>query len=97
MDHTVHGILQDGVGRPFPSLGDLPNPGAEPRSPTLQADSLPVELPGKPSVLKVVYVFHLTPQHYEEIVCCPKVCLHIRKTQASFFGQLNITYCYLYR
>ena len=26
----------------------LPNPGLEPRSPTLQADSLPSELPGKP-------------------------------------------------
>ena len=25
---------------PFPSLGDLPNPGIEPGSPTLQADSL---------------------------------------------------------
>ena len=27
-------------GLPFPSPGDLPNPGIEPRSPTLQADSL---------------------------------------------------------
>ena len=32
-----------GVGKPFPSPGDLPNPGIEPRSPTLQADSLPAE------------------------------------------------------
>ena len=30
------------------NAGDLPNPGIEPRSPTLQADSLPAELPGKP-------------------------------------------------
>ena len=37
-------------GQPFPSLGDLPNPGIEPRSPTLQADSLPAEPPGKPTV-----------------------------------------------
>ena len=29
-------------------LGDLPNPGMEPRSPTLQADSLPSDPPGKP-------------------------------------------------
>ena len=28
-------------GQPFPSPGDLPNPGIEPRSPTLQEDSLP--------------------------------------------------------
>ena len=32
-------------GQPFPSPGDLPNPGIEPRSPTLQADSLPAEPP----------------------------------------------------
>ena len=31
----------------FPSPGDLPNPGIEPRSPTLQADALPSEPPGK--------------------------------------------------
>ena len=33
---------------PLPSPGDLLNPGIEPRSPTLQADSLPAESPGKP-------------------------------------------------
>ena len=32
-------------GLPFPSPGDLPNSGIKPRSPTLQADSLPSELP----------------------------------------------------
>ena len=36
-------------GQPFPSPGDLPNSGTEPRFPTLQADSLPTELSGKPS------------------------------------------------
>ena len=30
-------------GLPFPSPGDLPNPGIEPRSPALQADALPSE------------------------------------------------------
>ena len=35
-------------GLPFPSLGDLPNPGIKPRSPALQADALPSEPPGKP-------------------------------------------------
>ena len=38
---------------PFPSPGDLPKSGVEPRSPALQAESLPFELPGKPQV-KVV-------------------------------------------
>ena len=32
----------------FPSPGDLPNPGIKPRSPVLQADSLPGEPQGKP-------------------------------------------------
>ena len=34
-------------GLPFPSPGDLPNPGIEPRSPALQANSLPSEPLGK--------------------------------------------------
>ena len=37
-------------GLPFPSPGDLPDPGIEPRSPALQAGSLLSELPGKPSI-----------------------------------------------
>ena len=41
----VHGILQarilEWVSSPF--SGDFPNPGVEPRSPALQADSLPSE------------------------------------------------------
>ena len=36
-------------GLPYPPPGDLPNLGIEPRSPALQADSLPSESPGKPS------------------------------------------------
>ena len=35
-------------GLPFPAPGDLPDPGIEPRSPALQADSLLSEPPGKP-------------------------------------------------
>jgi len=31
-------------GLPFPSPGDLPDTGIEPRSPALQADDLPTEL-----------------------------------------------------
>ena len=33
-------------GLPFPSPGDLPNPGIKPGSPALQADALPSEPPG---------------------------------------------------
>ena len=35
-------------GLPFPSPGDLPDPGIEAGSPALQADALPSEPPGKP-------------------------------------------------
>ena len=38
-------------GLPFPSPGDLPDPGIEPGSPALQADALPSEPPGKPKYL----------------------------------------------
>ena len=37
---------------PFPSWGNLPDPGIEPRSPALQADALPSEPPGKPGETK---------------------------------------------
>ena len=43
---SVHGIFQTRM--PFPSPGELPNLGIKPESPTLQADSLPSEPPGKP-------------------------------------------------
>ena len=39
-------------GWPFPSPVDHPDPGIKPRSPTLLADSLPSEPPGKPKITK---------------------------------------------
>ena len=49
---SVHGIFQARVldGLPFPSPGDLPDTGIEPRSPTLLADALPSEPPGKAKI-----------------------------------------------
>ena len=51
-DSSVHGILQARILEwlLFPSPGDLPNPGLEPGSPVLQADSLLSKPPGKPVV-----------------------------------------------
>ena len=34
------------IGLPFPSPGDIPNPGTEPKFSTLQTDALPFEPPG---------------------------------------------------
>jgi len=39
---------QEWSGLPFPSPEALPDPGIKPRSPALQANSLPSEPPGKP-------------------------------------------------
>ena len=44
-------------GLPFPSPGDLPNPGIKPRSPALQADDLPTKLWGKPPVIYLIIVY----------------------------------------
>ena len=46
-------------GYPFPSLGDLPNSGIEPKSPALQANSLPSELPGKPNIYPIRVILEL--------------------------------------
>ena len=43
-------------GLPFPSPGDLPGRGIEPRSPVLQADTLTSESPGKPYLIWYINV-----------------------------------------
>ena len=50
-DYTVHGIIQARIleWESFPSPGDLPNPGMEPRSLASHADSLAAEPQGKPN------------------------------------------------
>ena len=47
-------------GLPFPSPGDLPNPGIEPGSPALQTDALPSEPPGKPLLLLLLLLSHFS-------------------------------------
>ena len=51
-------------GLPFPSPGDLPDPGIEPRSPALEADALTSEPPGKP------YLTHAA----KSLQSCPTLC-----------------------
>ena len=48
------------LSRPPP--WDLPNPGMEPRSPTLQVDSLPAEIPEKPQIDQTLYLLHESEQ-----------------------------------
>ena len=51
-------------GVPFPSPGDLPDPGIEPRSATLQADTLPSEPPGK-------FRIHNKAPYCHQVECLP--------------------------
>ena len=58
-------------GLPFPSPGDLPNPGIEPGSPTLQADALSYEPPGKTQLsyegsLNSDCIIHEMVEHYSK-------------------------------
>ena len=58
---SVHGILQAGIQEwvTIPFSGDFPNLGIKPRSPALQADSLPSEPPGKPLTGGTEWPFHV--------------------------------------
>jgi len=47
-------------GLPFPSPGDLPNPGIKPRSPALEADALISEPPGKPMLFEEIHKYSFT-------------------------------------
>ena len=55
MDYTVHGILQARILEwvAFPYNRGSPKPGNEPRYPTLKADSVTAEPPGKPKNARV--------------------------------------------
>ena len=64
----------------MPPPGDLPNPAIKPRSPALQADSLPAEPQGSPKILKwlssfliednIYCVFVIYDIYYVEVGCC---------------------------
>ena len=62
----------------MPSSRDLPNPGIEHRSPTLQVDSLPAELPGKPYTYTYILYVYLNDR-----------LLHIPLTKLSWYIHSN--------
>ena len=65
---------EHGSGLPCPPPGDLPNPGIEPRSPALEADSLPSEPTGKPKKDHTTYkVYH---NDYVALYCLPPQLLN---------------------
>ena len=65
-------------GQPFTSPGGLPIPGIKPRSPTLKADSLPAEPPGKPKKtgedsLSLPQQIFLTQKSIWGLLCCRRI------------------------
>ena len=81
-------------GLPFPSPGDLPDPGIEPRSPAFQADALTSEPPGKPIIINIylyilVFIFLFSKflsSVYNDITCpqfiqvqCQSLTIYITK------------------
>ena len=73
---TVHGILQaiilELVSIPFSK--DFADPGIEAGSPTLQADSLPSEPPGKPSIIKPTGILIKKFAAAKSLQSCPTLC-----------------------
>ena len=94
---------EDWSGLPFPSPGDLTNPGIELGSPALQADALPSELPGKLWQLPTrsnnnTSIFfsncwalfikpNRVPSHHKQIGV---VCLFLSNSHLSCFSSLTV-------
>ena len=76
-------------GLPFPSPGDLPNPGIETRSPALQADALPSEPPGKSDILKWKYKYFASGFVLKSIQQLPIYLKQMHKMFAVVFETFN--------
>ena len=68
-------------GLPFSSPGDLPDPGIKLRSPALQADSLPPELPGNP------YLWHASPESEQDASNFSHRFLHVYQSLCCLIDQ----------
>ena len=84
-------------GLSSPPAGDLPNPGIEPRSPSLQADSLPSDTLGKPLLLT-------SPTFKSQVCLCLSLFFNLLEygcfTVLCYFllyGQVNKSYINIYR
>ena len=76
----------------MPSCRDLPNPEIKPRSPALQADSLPSELPGKPKNtgvggLSLLQGIFLTQESNQGLLHCRQILY-----QLSYQGSHKLSY-----
>ena len=72
-------------GLPFPSSGDLPNPGIKPGSPALQADSLPSEPPGSPRTSEV-WPTQSSLWNWQDVISIPLLYLILKQREDSVFS-----------
>ena len=75
-------------GLPFPSPGDLPNPGIEPRSPTLQAYTLQSEPPGKP-IISIDKPSNMNLITFETLLVLESYYQHIKEVVGFFYILFN--------
>ena len=77
-------------GLPFPSPGDLPDPGIKPGSPTPQADSFPSEPPGKPlEVYKILLKGNIKTQggHIQRIPIGVRIFHSLQASRQSCWSE----------
>ena len=82
-------------GLPFPSPGDLSNPGIESGSPALQEDSLRAEPPGKPKntgvgSLSLLHWIFLTQESNQDLLHCRRILYQLATREAQ-----NVRFIYL--
>ena len=81
-------------GLTFPSPGDLPNPGIEPGSPALQADSLATELLGKPVLTGKAFNFSkLSTRLTLHLSCHFFICLRFSFSSPGVLNYFIIEGC----
>ena len=92
-----------GSGLSWPPPGDLPNPRIQPRSPTLQEDSLPYELPGKPKntgvgSLSLLQAIFPTQDSNQGLLHCRQILYQlsyhgspIRESKMQYLGAISKT------
>ena len=91
------GILREEYwsGLPCPPTGELPNSGIKPRSPPLQADSLPTELSGKPKntgvgSLSLLQVIFPTQELNWGLLHCRRILYHLSYDRSPILVYLFI-------
>ena len=100
---TVHGVAKSRTRLgDFTSLGNLPDPGIEPRSPTLQADSLPAEPPVKlkntgVGSLSLLHGIFPTQELNQDLLHCRQILYRLSYEGSILADDTHISCCLHYK